>query len=113
MFVVCVDLFSSHLPHDHWTHEDMPLSFPPLVCLSVFRSRPAPSQIRLLHVFEVAPHYYQSILPIIVVLAGRTTRMKIRGSVVSKSFIFPHPPEDKRRRKKKIGGAIRKLCRRT
>ena len=27
-------------------------------------------------------------------LNRHTTRMKIRGSVVSLSFIFPHPPED-------------------
>ena len=26
--------------------------------------------------------------------------MKIRGSVVSLSFIFPHPPEDKKKTKK-------------
>ena len=25
-------------------------------------------------------------------------RMKIRGSVVSFSFIFPHPPEDKKKK---------------
>ena len=26
--------------------------------------------------------------------------MKIRGSVVSQSFIFPHPPEDEEKKKK-------------
>ena len=25
--------------------------------------------------------------------------MKIRGSVVSYSFVFPHPPEDKKKKK--------------
>ena len=30
-------------------------------------------------------------------LNRHTTRMKIRGSAVSQSFIFPHPPEDERR----------------
>ena len=28
--------------------------------------------------------------------------MKIRGSVVSLSFIFPHPPEDMKKKKKKL-----------
>ena len=28
-----------------------------------------------------------------------TTRMKIRGSMVSYSFIFPHPPEDEKKKK--------------
>ena len=28
---------------------------------------------------------------------------KIRGSVVSLSFIFPHPPEDKKYKAKKMG----------
>ena len=28
-------------------------------------------------------------------------RMKIRGSVVSLSFLFPHPPEDRKKKKKK------------
>ena len=34
-------------------------------------------------------------------LNRHTTRMKIRGSVVSLSFsfLFPHPPEDKKRKK--------------
>ena len=31
-------------------------------------------------------------------LNRHTTRMKIRGSVVSLSFIFPHPPEDERKK---------------
>ena len=29
--------------------------------------------------------------------------MKIRGSVVSLSFIFPHPPEDEKKKKRKKG----------
>ena len=32
-----------------------------------------------------------------------TTRMKIRGSVVSSSFIFPHPPEDEKKKDNNSG----------
>ena len=35
-------------------------------------------------------------------LNRHTTCMKIRGSVVSLSFIFPHPPENEKKKKKKI-----------
>ena len=31
-------------------------------------------------------------------LNRHTTRIKIRGSVVSLSFIFPHPPEDEKKK---------------
>ena len=40
-------------------------------------------------------------------LNRHTTRMKIRGSVVSSSFIFPHPPEDEEEKKKKKKNATR------
>ena len=35
----------------------------------------------------------------VVVVVVVLTCMKIRGSVVSYSFIFPHPPEDKKKKK--------------
>ena len=39
-------------------------------------------------------------------LNRHTTRMKIRGSVVSLRFIFSHLPEDKKKKKKKLRGQI-------
>ena len=36
--------------------------------------------------------------------------MKIRGSVVSLSLIFPHPPEDKKKTKKRESVATKCKC---
>ena len=38
-------------------------------------------------------------LVIVKVVETHATCMKIRGSVVSLSFIFPHPPEDENKNK--------------
>ena len=58
--------------------------------------------------------YVQKIVYTILAPQGKqdeirhTTLIKIRGSVVSLSFIFPHPPEERKRRKKKNGRTKRK-----
>ena len=65
----------------------------------------------LLWIFSYQPEMPVSrVVESMYTLVGITiiNKLKMRGSVVSLSFIFPHPPEDKK--KKKLSGRLAVSC---